>query len=309
MYHVFAPAYAARTSGFIKKSMSGKLKCGLCGKMGEEVPLVELKYHRIMEAKYRSTPEHVMIVSKSHIQGLHEMGKMDEAVELFSVIRTMLERRPHLMAFSHYGIAAGQTIPHMHMHVMSSSIENITTKRKISDSAYFVDPLSESILYNADYTVGNRRRTWIESKIDLSSYINIMQAFGKIVVKQAAFLSAFESMKNEIGSMLLPKHMHDGAARRAQTIRLLGERTMDGCGVVWNIIHRDGAFYLQITPRATRIDPSDYTITSGAPELFFNMRFFKTGISGAETERWDKITADFHREIKGLPFASAKLMV
>jgi hypothetical protein len=122
---------------------------------------------------------------------------------------------------------------------------------------------------------------------------------------QNAFESAFDVMKKFKTYMLPFRYRDKEAARKARIDRLLEERTMHGCGTMWSIVQRGHAFYMQIAPKATIIDPNDYAITTGVPEAFWNIRAMKTGISDAETEKWDKITEQFHKEIGEMLFVQS----
>ena len=119
MWMIRAPNYSYRTHSFISKNMSKADGCRICQILEKEPPLADTGQCRIIRTKFRSSPEHVMIVPKEHFQGLQDIKSLDIAKELISDVKRILDRRKHLIAFGLYGLAAGQTMPHLHIHVMS----------------------------------------------------------------------------------------------------------------------------------------------------------------------------------------------
>ncbi len=278
--------------------------CSILRQRSEE-PLVEMRHTAIMKAAFRAVPEHVLLVPKEHVKGIHEMRTPD-AREMLSAIHAILERRRHLIAFGHYGIPAGQTVPHLHVHVMAGNTGGITTVRETGGNARFNDPLSEIILYNAGYGVC-RQKPWFEAFYkDFGSEQGKDRLWGSIQLLWNEFSATFSVMRS--GSFVLPARYsaHENAKRR-QVGGLMKNRTGAGLGMIWCISRENDnapggrdkdAYVLRAAAKATVIDPADLSRTTAAPEIFFNTTYRKTGLPHDELERWNGITAGFHSEIK-----------
>lgn len=99
-------------------------KCLFCDKnfYTEEKLIYEDKFWRVVYDEYPVSKGHVLIIPKRHIESFFEI-----TVELFSLFRTFNKTKKILDELYHpdgYNIGvndgkyAGQTIPHLHIHLM-----------------------------------------------------------------------------------------------------------------------------------------------------------------------------------------------
>lgn len=96
--------------------------CPFCEPSADRV-LIERKHFRILWDGYPISPGHVLIVPIRHVARWEEISPSEQQalVEAIELAQTEIRKQRRPDGFNigiNDGVAAGQTIPHLHMHVI-----------------------------------------------------------------------------------------------------------------------------------------------------------------------------------------------
>ncbi|MCX6773439.1 MAG: HIT family protein [Candidatus Micrarchaeota archaeon] len=277
IYKARAPSWKEKGPEFIETSMASQ-KCRFC-KLNEE-PLAETKFFRIMKARYPYLPEHAIAMSKSHARSIENFGK-DEFADLIGIVERIGRLSPEIRFIANEGIAAGQTIPHMHMHIIRKFKENDLFVSRISAKAKFTDPFACIILHNAGL-YGNSVSLEMSKEHADESMRKIKSMFAR--------LSARYYYMMETRCVEAPEKYGKAISR------MVNERIGHGMGINWSL--ENNGTRMAIIPRAIRQGDLDRGFRLGALELFLGLKSERNGdLNGNELGIWKERQESFHGEI------------
>jgi diadenosine tetraphosphate (Ap4A) HIT family hydrolase len=274
IYRVRAPLWKEKDPKFAKANMANQ-KCRFC-ELNEE-PLAETRFFKVFKAKYPYLPEHAMAISKRHVKSIDKLGK-EEFADMIGIIRR-IGRLPEEMRFvANEGIAACQTFPHFHMHILRKFKENDMFVRLMSRTARYIDPSSSIILENADFN-GNSANLIINER-------SIDKIRGLLTLLCAKYCHMIEHRCAEA-----PEIYDDEGNMIAD------EWISRDMGINWSI-SGDGT-KMRIIPRAMkRREGKESGI--GSLELFLGLKLERNGyLSEKELGIWLERQEAFHGQIKG----------
>ena len=278
IYKVRAPAWKEKCPEFIRTSMESP-KCRFCDL--NEAPLAETRLFRVIEAKYPYLPEHAIAISKRHVKGIDSLEK-EELDELLGMIGRIGRISEEIKFIANQGLAAGQSIPHFHMHIIRKFEENDRFVRLMSGSARFKDPFSRIILQNAGL-YGEDVNLEIDRENAEESVKRIKSMFARL---SARYYYMMESRCAEA-----PEKYSDVISN------MVNERLGHELGINWSI---DGkGTCMTIIPRAIRQKDADNEYRMGATELFLGLRLERNGnLSENDLGIWLERQERFHGEIR-----------
>jgi diadenosine tetraphosphate (Ap4A) HIT family hydrolase len=97
--------------------------CPLCGRILDgEATHSNLRAAAIRDA-FPISPGHTLVVSRRHVAGFFDLDRDEQAavIDLVNVVRNALDDELHPDGYNvgvNVGAAAGQTVPHVHVHVI-----------------------------------------------------------------------------------------------------------------------------------------------------------------------------------------------
>jgi diadenosine tetraphosphate (Ap4A) HIT family hydrolase len=275
IYKVRAPSWKEKGPKFIETGMQSR-KCRFCGL--KEEPLAETKFFMVMKAKYPYLPEHAIAISKTHINSIDNFGK-EEFNDLIGIIRRIGNLSEDMKFMANQGIAACQTIPHFHMHIIRKFRENDMFIRLISRNARYRDPFSSIILWNSGFG-GDRTEICINEE----SIEKVKDIFTR--------LSARYYYMMETRCVESPERY------RKVISRMVEERIGHGMGINWSI--DNNGTRMAIIPRAIRQGDLDRGFRLGALELFLGLKVERKGNLGEkELGMWKERQEAFYGGVRG----------
>jgi histidine triad (HIT) family protein len=308
MLKVRAPAWPEKTSKFILEKMR-KLEarfdesCRFCNINEEPVVenIPESGSFRVLESRFPYLPQHVIITHKEHVASIHELD-FNEFAEfgktVKKVFRAAKKEGVSLSANGNTGLIAGQTIPHLHIHLFPREVklEEGMPLYELRKGAEFFDPLALPILHYLkskgslpENAVIPKRGEGIPAlALHFSSFDELFSKKGFESLQQAfaETQAAFEHLKRNPEDAVLPPGYKKEFGK--QIVKLLRERTTQGFGVNWSIREaEDGGVELLVLPRATAIDLKDAKKRIAALELFANVKLHRGGLKPEEEKEWD----------------------
>ena len=118
---VHAPIWPEKKD-YIRGNLS-KLKgrdCRLC-KLNEE-PIQDYGSGYLLEARFPYVPRHAMLVPKGHFQSIEVLPK-GHFTQLVNAMGEILVAKPKIVFGANFGEVAGQSISHLHVHVLEHTGE------------------------------------------------------------------------------------------------------------------------------------------------------------------------------------------
>lgn len=112
-----------RCWGEMTESVAGSGRCPLCGRLREGDFLAEAQRWVAFFDRFPVSAGHALVVPRRHAESVFELDEA-EAAELWSLlaeVRTQLVQRFRPSGFNigvNEGAAAGQTVAHVHIHVI-----------------------------------------------------------------------------------------------------------------------------------------------------------------------------------------------
>ncbi len=245
---------------------------------------------------------------KTHVGSIHEL-EFKQFAELGNAVKKVLgaskENGLKIAAFGNYGLIAGQTIQHLHVHLLPEKAELEVERARglplseLRKGAEFFDPLTLPILHylkskgslpeNADVVERRVGKGFPALVLRFSSFDELFSKKGFGTLQQAfeESVKAFEHLKQNPEDAVLPPGYKPEFGK--QIGKLLRERTTQGFGVNWSIREAaDGSgVEFVFVPRATAIDVNDLRKRLGNIEVFTNIKLQRSGLTSGEEKEWD----------------------
>jgi len=105
--------------------MKDCLFCKILADLSPSDKIYETDHVLVIEDKHPQAPKHYLIIPKKHISGLLEVDHNDDAVigEMFKAVQEVVKQKKSLAEHGfrtviNYGVNGGQTIFHLHMHLL-----------------------------------------------------------------------------------------------------------------------------------------------------------------------------------------------
>ncbi|MEM3364035.1 MAG: HIT family protein [Candidatus Micrarchaeia archaeon] len=308
VYEIKAPRWDEKTPSFTSREMKTKgiSNCRFCT-LAEE-PLVESSSNwRILKAKYPYIPQHCIITPKEHLLTLHNISK-NQFDSMFTAIGKILQHFPGATALGNFGIVAGQTIRHLHIHLLCSKVEESKYLELKSAENLIADPLSVPILVESGHlTLCNGYDTAVTRKIhrnDLYDYIRsiIPQLFdGFFRLVQSRMYEQVVQYGYGYHNLERVAWLYGISTDNLNNIEfLLNTRVTSGIGVNWMISEYDkDMFKIHIIPRATSVSGTfGLERRIGGLELFHNTILSRTKLRPDIENEWKEAEKEFWSTLK-----------
>ena len=154
---------------------ANRVNCVFCKGLKDEQILYSTAYYNVILDAYPVMPGHVLIIPKRHVTSFLQLTD-EERIELFSLIDTVmnvLKENLNVTGFNigfNIGESAGQTIEHLHCHVIPR-YEGIEREKR--------GGLRKVILAWPEGI--NWRSKWIDNRLDAKKIALLKKSFQKFI--------------------------------------------------------------------------------------------------------------------------------
>lgn len=290
MYFIFkAPRWLEKTE---KKTELLSEKCRFC--FNKEEVLHETRFFEILKAKYPYAPQHLIIIPKTHIPSLHFLN--DEMFnDLFELIKKT--KTKDLCYMANYNYIAGQTLPHLHIHLIGELARN-EFKRKLESPNLFYDPLSYPIIHEAGLKAHLNENGLVfyfekMSQKEINSIFSELEwATKKIFEGKNKYHKLTEyGMKHSLVKSL--SYLYGLSLEKMNSVDYLINERFGGFGINWHLNYIYQHYIMTIVPRATLLKKEDESIRWGALEMFYNAQLIREKFTEEEIKEWEKQESKF----------------
>jgi diadenosine tetraphosphate (Ap4A) HIT family hydrolase len=127
----------SQTSGPDREKVAAGPTCAFCTLVLAETgrPLLDNSRHVVaFEDAYPSAPGHTLVIPRRHVERIRDLNAAEQK-ELWNVALTQIERLERDSNHDGYtigvndGQAAGQTVPHVHLHVIPRTHRDVPDPR------------------------------------------------------------------------------------------------------------------------------------------------------------------------------------
>lgn len=284
MYFIFkAPRWLEKTE---KKTKLLSEKCRFC--FNNEDVLHETNYFEIIKARYPYAPQHLIMIPKMHIPSLHFLNE-----EIFSDFLDLIKKtkKKDLCYMANYNYIAGQTLPHLHIHVVGELAKN-EFKMKLQSPNLFYDPLSYPIICEAGlkaYINENGLVFYFEklSQRDVSSIFTELECATKKIYEGKSKYHKITEYGMSYQRVKDLSFVYNVNFDEMNNIDYLIHERFGGFGINWHLNYVYGKYILSVVPRATILRMEDESIRWGALEMFYNAQLIREKFTEEEVKRWE----------------------
>ncbi len=284
MYFIF------KAPRWLEKEKNTKLlnenKCRFC--YNNEVNLHETNHFKFLKAKYPYAPQHLILLPKKHIPSLHFMNE-----EIFNDFLNIVKKnkKKNICYMANYNFIAGQTLPHLHIHIVGELARN-KFKRKIDSPNLFYDPLTLPIIYEAKlekYINGNGLVFCFDKNFQKESndiFYELEESMRRIIEGKSKLKLTDYGITNSMLKKMT--YIYEINHRKMNYIKHLVDQRFGGFGVNWHLNYMYGNYVFMIIPRATTLRKSDESLRWGALEMFYNAQLVREKFNEQELKEWKK---------------------
>lgn len=294
MYFIFkAPKWLEKEKR-VSKLLNEK-KCRFCN--NNEDVLHETNQFKFLKAKYPYAPQHLILIPKKHLPSLHFM---DEEMfnEFIKIVKKTKKKEVCFMA--NYNFIAGQTLPHLHIHVVGELAKN-KFKKKINSPNLFYDPLTLPIIYEAGlekHISENGLVFCFDKDFQVESNLilyKLEEGMRRIIEGKSKLKLTDYGINN---SMLKEMSIiYEMDKRKMNYIKYLTEERFNGFGLNWHLNYVYGNYIFMVVPRATSLKKENKEIRWGALEMFYNAQLVREEFNEKELKDWNKEEEKFINSI------------
>jgi ATP adenylyltransferase len=108
----------------LNRDEPGRAECVFCAELARQAAVAEMGRAAALRDRFPVTPEHTLIVPKRHVADLFDLDP-DELRDIWRLLNqareALSENDPSIRAYNvgvNSGSAAGQTVPHAHVHLI-----------------------------------------------------------------------------------------------------------------------------------------------------------------------------------------------
>jgi len=300
VYEIRAPEWPEK-SALIRDNGKNK-PCRFC--QLAETPLVETNLWKIIEAKYPYSPEHCMLIPKEHHPALHKMDRY-EFNSILDAIDILSSKHKELTAICNFGVTAGQTIKHFHIHLINSNIAALPFTKLKYVNLDIADPLSYPILIESGYLKlqnTDEYITHLSKKSDVydwmcATFTTAFEGFFNLIQKrQHRYVNEYGYPYEKLEKIAW---LYKATAEDLNNIMFLFEnKIVKGFGINWSISKEDEHFSIKIMPRACITPNTIPQIRLAALEVFHKTLLYRNGLSEEELKEWKDRQNEFNSKIK-----------
>ncbi len=149
---VHAPVWPEKQADYgqgVRIKSGGAKACRFCNL--DEEPLQDYGTGYLLPARFPYIPRHAMLVPKGHFQSI-EFLPQEKFAQLVGVMGEILRERPKTVFGANLGEVAGQSIPHLHVHVLEHPLKEEESElgiRPIMPGMMIADALGRRIIARA----------------------------------------------------------------------------------------------------------------------------------------------------------------
>ncbi|MCX8200300.1 MAG: HIT domain-containing protein [Candidatus Micrarchaeota archaeon] len=312
VYEIRAPLWPEKTASFTSKEMkktgSRMRDCRFC--VLAEEPLVESKTGlRILKAKYPYIPQHCILAPRDHVLALHKITKK-QFDDIFMMTGEMIQNFQHATALWNFGVVGGQTLKHLHIHLICSNVQESKYAQLKSAENLIADPLSLPILVESGLPViGNGYDTAFSSRIhknDLYDFTKntITQLFdGFFHLVQSRMYDKVHKYGYNYHNLERLTWLYGVSADNLNDIDfLISNMVTAGLGINLMISEcNKDTFKIHIMPRATSVSPTE-TLSKriAGLELFHQTILTRTKLAPDIEIEWEESQGEFYKQAQKL---------
>jgi histidine triad (HIT) family protein len=294
MYFIFkAPKWLEKEKRV--SQLLNEKKCRFC--YNNENTLHETNHFKFLKAKYPYAPQHLILLPKKHIPSLHFMSE-----EIFDDLINIIKKtgRKDICFMANYNFIAGQTLPHLHIHIVGELTRN-NFKRKIDSPNLFYDPLTLPIIHESGlekYISENGLVFCFEKNFQKKSneiFYDLEEGMRRIIEgKSKLKLTDYGTSNEMIKEMSLIYGINE---KKINYIKHIIEKRFGGFGVNWHLNYVYGNYVFMIIPRATILKKENEESRWGALEMFYNAQLIREQFNEKELIEWKKEEEKFINSI------------
>jgi histidine triad (HIT) family protein len=285
MYFIFkAPKWLEKEKRV--SELLNEKKCRFC--YNNEDTLHETNHFKFLKAKYPYAPQHLILLPKKHIPSLHFMSE-----EIFDDFVNIIKKtgKKDICFMANYNFVAGQTLPHLHIHIVGELARN-EFKKRINSPNLFYDPLTLPIIHEAGlekYISGNGLVFCFEKNFQKESneiFYDLEEGMRRIIEgKSKLKLTDYGTSNEMIKEMSLIYGINE---KKINYIKYLIEKRFGGFGVNWHLNYVYGNYVFMIIPRATILKKENEESRWGSLEMFYNAQLIREQFNEKELIEWKK---------------------
>lgn len=294
MYYVFkAQRWLEKDKRTISELLTEK-NCRFCYGKNMDI-LHETDYYQITKAMYPYAPNHLLIIPKKHIPSLHFMNE-EYFYDFIEIVKKTKRLDVNFMA--NYGYVGGQTLSHLHIHMIGDLKRN-PFKMEVNSPSLFYDPLTLPIIYEAKlekYLCDNglifcfKKNFYNEI---ISIFYELEEGLRKIVKGENKFFK-IEKYGFNMSKIKLISNIYECPYTEINEIKSIIQQRFGGFGVNWHFnLTSSGEYIFNIIPRATILKTYNPEIRFGSLEMFYNALLARDKFNEEDNELWEKMESEF----------------
>jgi diadenosine tetraphosphate (Ap4A) HIT family hydrolase len=295
MYFIFkAPKWLEKEKRV--SELLNEKKCRFCN-LKENI-LHETNHFKFLKAKYPYAPQHLILLPKKHIPSLHFM---DEEISKDFLNLIKKTGRKDICFMANYNFVAGQTLPHLHIHIIGELARN-KFKRKINSPNLFYDPLTLPIIYEAGLEKNINGNGLVfcfdknfQNETNLIFY-KLEEGMRRIIEgkNKKIKLTDYGITKIMLKEMSMIYGMNE---KKMNYIKHLVEQRFGGFGINWHLNYVYGNYIFMVVPRATILKKENEEVRWGGLEMFYNAQLVRELFTERELKEWEREEIKFINSI------------